>query len=291
MAVLGTVVLALLAALAVDWLAHRAGLTPPGFLVLEGQESTAWLSMLRRSMAIVLLAVVLWIGVFGALATMGVPTVTDFDGVGIGALFLLHMIFAVAMAIWYLLGFGGFSAFSWRRQFGLVAKSVWREMAVGLAAGAGAWAVVILALLAIGVLILAIGGEDGLPQEPPPMIPWIAGLPIAVRLGVSASAGLFEEAFFRGFLQPRVGIALSTGFFVLAHANYEQPLMLLGVGLLSLILALLVRWRQNIWPAIVAHALFDAIQLLIVVPLALRFMERGDVAPWLPVALTWWALG
>ena len=74
-------------------------------------------------------------------------------------------------------------------------------------------------------------------------------------------------------------------FFVLAHANYEQPLMLVGVGILSLIFALLVRWRQNIWAAVAAHTVFDAIQLLVVVPLALEFIERGgEAGPWLPVA-------
>jgi membrane protease YdiL (CAAX protease family) len=84
-----------------------------------------------------------------------------------------------------------------------------------------------------------------------------------------------EEAFFRGFLQPRAGIALSTGLFVLAHAGYEQPLMLVGITLLSLLFAFLVRWRQNIWPAVVAHAVFDAVQLLIVVPTALEFVPAN----------------
>ena len=49
--------------------------------------------------------------------------------------------------------------------------------------------------------------------------------------------------------------------------------MLVGITLLSLIYALLVRWRQNIWPAIAAHFLFDAVQLLFVIPSALKYME------------------
>lgn len=284
MLVLGTMLLALLGALSVDWLSHRAGLTPPGFLVLEGEEDRAWVSMLRRSLAIMLLAGVFWVGVFGALATLGQTAAPDYGSVGIGALFVLHIIFAVTLLIWYLLGFAGFESFTWTRQLGLAAKSVWKEIGIGLGAGIGGWMVVIAALLAIGVVIMAFGGEDALPQTAPPMISWIVGLPILVRLGVSLSAGMFEELFFRGFLQPRVGIGLSTVFFVLAHANYEQPMMLVGVGLLSLIFAALVRWRQNIWAAVTAHALFDAIQLLVVVPLALEYMEGGDGASWLPVA-------
>lgn len=285
MLILGTLTLALLGALAVDWLTHRAGLTPPGFLVFEGQEDQAWLSMLRRSLAIMLLAVVLWIGVFGPLAALGQAPATDFGSVGIGALFLLHMIFVVALGIWYLLGFAGFREFTWVRQFGLAAASVLREIGIGIAAGIAGWIAVIAALLLIGLAVMSIGGDDALPQTPPPMISWIVGLPILVRVGVSLSAGVFEELFFRGFLQPRVGIVLSSAFFVLAHANYEQPMMLVGVALLSVLFAGLVRWRQNIWAAITAHAVFDAIQLLIVVPLALEYMESGgDPASWLPVA-------
>jgi len=285
MLVLATMVLSLAGALSVDWLSHRAGLTPPGFLVHEGQEDQAWVAMLRRSLAIMLLAGVFWVGVFGALATLGQSVSVDFGSTGVGALFVLHAIFAAVLTIWYLLGFAGFRGFPWNRQFGLVAKSVGKEIGIGLAAGVAGWMAVIAALLAIGAAVMTFGGQDALPQTPPPMVTWIAGLPILARLAISMSAGVFEELFFRGFLQPRVGIGLSSLFFVLAHANYEQPMMLVGVGLLSLIFAFLVRWRQSIWAAGTAHALFDAIQLLVVVPIAIEFLENGgEVGPWLPVA-------
>jgi membrane protease YdiL (CAAX protease family) len=88
-----------------------------------------------------------------------------------------------------------------------------------------------------------------------------------------------EEWFFRGFLQPRMGILLSTVLFALAHFSYGQPFMLIGITVLSLIYGLMVKWRQNIWPAIAAHTLFDAVQLLVVVPGALRLIEtQGDKA-------------
>jgi membrane protease YdiL (CAAX protease family) len=96
-----------------------------------------------------------------------------------------------------------------------------------------------------------------------------------LRVLLSLSAGAVEETFFRGFLQPRAGILLSTCFFALAHLSYEQPFMLFGVTLLSLLFALLVRWRQSILAAIAAHAAFDAVQLLIVVPWALKMLQGG----------------
>jgi membrane protease YdiL (CAAX protease family) len=95
-----------------------------------------------------------------------------------------------------------------------------------------------------------------------------------------------EEWFFRGFLQPRAGILLSTSLFVLAHFAYGQPFMLVGITILSLIYALLVRWRQNIWPAMAAHALFDGVQLLVVIPGFLKLMQAK--APGAAALLGFW---
>jgi membrane protease YdiL (CAAX protease family) len=131
----------------------------------------------------------------------------------------------------------------------------------------------------LGALIWALGGEDALPQEPPALVPWIAALPIGLRLALSVSAGFAEEIFFRGFLQPRAGITFSTVLFVMAHVGYGQPLMLVGVTLLSLVFAALVRWRQTIWSAVVAHAVFDALQLTVVIPKALEFLEGAGRIP------------
>jgi membrane protease YdiL (CAAX protease family) len=162
-------------------------------------------------------------------------------------------------------------------QLGLVAPDVSREVLIGLLLGICAWLAVLLALLAAALAIYAIGGEKALPK-PSAIVPWIASLPVLVRLMVSLSAGFVEEIFFRGFLQPRIGIALSSGFFVLAHLSYGQPFMLLGITLLSLIYAFLVRWRQTIWPAIAAHALFDGVQLLFIIPMAMRLMGTSPGA-------------
>ena len=66
--------------------------------------------------------------------------------------------------------------------------------------------------------------------------------------------------------------------FALAHLSYQQPFMLIGITLLSLIYAFIVQWRQSVWAAIAAHTLFDAVQLLIVVPAALRLMQGPEKA-------------
>jgi hypothetical protein len=163
-------------------------------------------------------------------------------------------------------------------QLGFLAPDVPREIGLGLALGLAAWLAVLAALIVIAGGLIALGAKDMVPQQPPALIPLIAALPFGVRLAVSLSAGVVEETFFRGFLQPRIGIVLSTAFFALAHLSYQQPFMLLGITLLSLIYAFLVRWRQSIWAAIAAHALFDGVQLLVVVPMVLKLIH-GTAGP------------
>ncbi len=259
---------------AVDRLAARRGLDPPGFRPSPDGHP---LPAIRRALALTVLAAALWIGVFAPMAMAGSQPEVDFSRVEPAQLFLLHFLFAVAVAAWYLLGFAG-SASRWTVQLGLRARRPLEELGIGLVAGLAGWMAVLGILVALGAAAWAVGGDELLPDQPPAMVPWLAGLPVWLRLAVSLSAGVVEEGFFRGFLQPRAGIALSTALFVLAHAGYQQPLMLVGITLLSLLFALLVRWRQSIWAAVVAHTLFDAVQLLVVVPTALDYLPQAGVA-------------
>ena len=257
---LGPVALSLAAALAVDRFADVKGLTPPLFR-LDGELSPEARNarLIRRLLAGGVLAFVLWLGVFSPLSTVGQELEWDLSRIGVPDLFLLHGLFAFCVGSWYVLGFGGRArgagsiSGGWISQLGFKTQNLWREIGLGLVVGVGAWLAVLGILVGLAALIWSIAGEDALPKEPPPLIPWVAALPIGIRLLVSLSAGVVEETFFRGFLQPRTGIALSTAFFVLAHASYEQPLLLVGVTILSLAYAFLVKWRQNIWPAIAAR--------------------------------------
>jgi membrane protease YdiL (CAAX protease family) len=300
---------AVLGALLLDVLCAARGLLPPGFRV-------PW----RRALADLTVALLLAVAVFSPLGSLGMkPKAEDLSQISTPQLFLLHVLMVITMGVWFLLGFAGEGAraapppepampLHWPElvdpagepaavppppppvplgrqlmaQFGYLAPSIPREIGLGVALGIGAWVAVILALMVIAGAALALGGESVVPKSPPALIPLIAGLPAWVRFLVSLSAGVVEESFFRGFLQPRVGILASTGFFVLAHLSYGQPFMLVGIALLSLIYAFLVKWRQNVWPAMAAHALFDGVQLLVVVPAALRMLgaEKGAAFLW-----------
>lgn len=255
------VVLAAAVAALVDLRARRVGLDPPGFA-----------SPARRWGGLVLLSGCFWIAVFAALSGVAGEGEVDFAAIADWQLFALHALMLATLLGWYVLGYGGAAGegTSFAEQIGLVARSPLREVGIGLVFGVGAWLAVLAGVAIFALALSALGGEELLPQQPPEMIPWIAGRPWALRLAVALSAGFFEEAFFRGFLQPRAGIALSTLLFVAAHLSYDQPFMLVGVTLLSLLYALLVKWRQSIWAAVAAHALFDGIQLLVVIPSVLE---------------------
>lgn len=291
-------VLALLTATFFDQECWRRGLLPPGFGGASAVGGRVWNpGIVRRSLALTCLWGVLWIGVFSPLATLGQATELDLSAVSTPQLFLLHLLFVLVMMVWYVLGFAGQPGFGfagkngWVAQFGLRATSVWREIGLGLVVGVGAWFVVLVAMTLLALVLWWLGGAELLPTEPPSVVPWIAALPIAVRLLVSLSAGVVEESFFRGLLQPRFGILMSTALFVLAHASYEQPLMLVGITLLSLIYGFLVVWRQSIWAAMAAHTLFDAMQLLVIIPWALQMLEEGGPGIPIPVAAALAALG
>ena len=88
---------------------------------------------------------------------------------------------------------------------------------------------------------------------------------------VIIGAGFYEEFMYRGFLMQ--GLAIFFGgsragwmaaliiqgiLFGLSHA-YQNPLGMLITGTFGTLLGVLViAWPRNLWPAIMAHALFDA---------------------------------
>jgi membrane protease YdiL (CAAX protease family) len=270
---LGPLVLALVSATAVDQLTQVRGLQPPGF-------REPW----RRLAGSLVVAAVLYIGVFAALGQVGLPRGPLPAQIPTEMLFRLHAVLALGMLLWLLLGFAGqpLAGLSLprvlARQLGVAPQRPLVEAGIGFGLGLLVWPLLLVCLLVIVGVLFALGGEQLLPQQPPALIVWIAGLPVGLKLALALSAGLVEELFFRGFLQPRVGIGVSTLLFVLAHLSYDQPFMLFGITILSLVFAGLVWWRQNVWPAVAAHFLFDAVQLLIIIPWALRQWPQGAKA-------------
>src|SRR5262249_59098604 len=76
--------------------------------------------------------------------------------------------------------------------------------------------------------------------------------------------------FFRGFLQRRFGLIISSLLFAMSHFNYGLPFMIVGVFTISLVIGRTFERTGDLLPCIVAHGIFDAVQLIIVLPVAVR---------------------
>ena len=291
-------VLASAVALYFDRTMARRGVLPPRFVETPPPEGAPDLGpafsarpsynpKLRRALGSAVVAFILWGAAFAPLAGFG-EAPPDPAELTIPRLFLLHGLLVAALVTWYGLGYlprlGGPD---WRVAFSLTG-SARHELAVGTAVGLAIWLSVLLVLLLLAGLVSLLGGEEALPQEPPALVLWIGALPIAARAAIALSAGFVEEIFFRAFLQPRVGILVSTALFALAHLGYGQPFMLVGVTLLSLLYADLMRRRGSVWAPVAAHAVFDLVQLLVVVPLVAKALEQREAtevaARWLHAA-------
>lgn len=255
---------AVVTAAAADVLANRRE-RPPGF-------HAAW----RRAAAAALLAAVFYVGVFAPLGAVGLDVELDLSGTRPWELFTLHGLLAAVMLVWGLLAYArdrdGAESLGRRlaRAFRLASPRPLREIGLGMWAGVAIWGGVLLLLVALAAAILALGGQRILPQGPPGVVTFLVAQPVWLRVAMALSAGVVEEAFFRGFLQPRIGLVFSTALFALAHWSYGEPFLLVGVTVLSVIYGLLARRRGDVWAAMTAHAVFDAVQLLVVVPWAVE---------------------
>ena len=55
--------------------------------------------------------------------------------------------------------------------------------------------------------------------------------------------------------------------FTAAHGVYGQPLLLVGIFVISTVMAVTFALYRNVLPCIVAHGTFDAIQMFVLIPL------------------------
>jgi membrane protease YdiL (CAAX protease family) len=86
--------------------------------------------------------------------------------------------------------------------------------------------------------------------------PLVSSIPGMISIGLAA--GLGEEALFRGALQPRFGIGLTSILFTIIHANYGFSIITVIVFLLALTLGFL-RNRYSTTLTMIAHASYNII--------------------------------
>jgi membrane protease YdiL (CAAX protease family) len=215
----------------------------------------------------------LWLGVMLAViaslvagASSGSMSAAELKHIPFWSLFTLHLLLLIFLAGWWLL-----TGRPPLRQFLNLRGDTLRSVMIGLTVGVAGWAITIAAALSFALLLQAV---HLMPEhlEPSPMIPWMAALPFWRKATIVFTAMTVEEAFFRGWLQKRVGLIPSTILFALGHAGYGQPFMLFGVTVVSLIIGMTFYRTRNLLPCIIAHGVFDAIQLFVIVPVALKLM-------------------
>jgi membrane protease YdiL (CAAX protease family) len=218
-----------------------------------------------------------WLGLFLFVLTMLVvasslrqPTPRELSATPFYSLFTLHLILLVFLGVWWLL-----SGRPPLLEFlNIQRRGAGEAVMTGMAVGVAGW----IATLMIALLIAAILSATGLMPKPPkasPMIGWLAALPLWKKATVVFSAMTVEEAFFRGWLQKRIGVIFSTLLFALAHAGFGQPLLLVGVTIISLIIGFTFYRTKNLIPGIVAHGVFDAVQLFVIIPIVFKAAGLG----------------
>lgn len=82
----------------------------------------------------------------------------------------------------------------------------------------------------------------------------------ALLLGLTTGIG--EEVLFRGAIQPRFGILMTTVLWTLLHTQYELTWVIVGLLLMGIMLGL-IRNRYGTTAAIITHAVYNAIVVLI----------------------------
>jgi membrane protease YdiL (CAAX protease family) len=186
------------------------------------------------------------------------------------SLFLMHVILVVFLAGWW-----AASGTPDLREFLNIRHERPAEVvAIGVSVGVGGWIFTLLMAGLVALLLQATGVMDK-PPDPPAMIGWMAGLAWWKKALIVLSAMTVEEFFFRSFLQKRIGLVASTILFALAHFTYGNPLLLIGVTVISLVIGVTFYRTKNVLPGIIAHGVFDAIQLFVIVPIAVKMMGIG----------------
>lgn len=223
------------------------------------------------------IAAYVWLGVFMFLLTalivassLAPPTAKDLAKVPFYSLFMLHAILISFLIGWWLMaGRPPLLEF-----FNIQRKEPGSAVLTGFAVGLGGWIFTIAMALMIALILQA---AHVLPKTPEPsaMIAWMASLPVWKKGLIVLSAMTVEELFFRGWLQKRVGLIASTTLFALAHSGLGQPFLLIGVAIISLIIGTAFYRTKNLIPGVIAHGVFDGVQLFVIIPVVFRAAGLG----------------
>jgi membrane protease YdiL (CAAX protease family) len=227
---------------------------------------------------IIRLVAYLWLGAL--LFTLGFlivgsslhpPSAKDLAGIPFYSLFTLHALLIVFLLGWWLLArrppVGAF--------LNIPSARLGEAVMTGFAVGVGGWVLTLGLAIVIALILRAAGVIPKNPPQPPPMIAWMAALPLWKKGLIVFSAMTVEEAFFRGWLQKRIGLIASTLLFSLAHSGLGEPLLLIGVAIISLVIGFTFYRTKNLIPGMMAHGIFDSVQIFVLIPIVFKLAGMG----------------
>ena len=125
---------------------------------------------------------------------------------------------------------------------------------------------VVFLILSIGVLSMLASHRGAVDESTQFLLPHTT-LEKVLWVALSISAGICEEAVFRGYLQKQfaaltksipAGIVLSASVFGAAH-SYQGLAKALQIGVLGVLLGLLAYWRRSLRPGMISHTLQDVL--------------------------------
>jgi membrane protease YdiL (CAAX protease family) len=198
-------------------------------------------------------------------AALSPARATDLKNAPFYSLFALHAILVLFLLGWWL----ATSRPSMREFLNLQPGKTAEGIMIGIAVGVGGWVITLASALMVAMILKSTGLMPENP-EPSPMVGFMAGMDLWKKFVIVLSAMTVEEFFFRSWLQKRVGLLVSTGLFAMAHFTLGQPLLLIGITVISLIIGFTFYRTKSVLPGVVAHGVFDAIQLFVIIPVAFK---------------------
>lgn len=220
---------------------------------------------LRQTIAAFLLLAILTLAVFYPVTSFGEAEEIDPTMLWFPTLLAGHVLLGTFLVLWWLLRADTTLA----RFLHLSSGDVWAKVRRGVLTGCTGW-VLTVTVTGAAASLAAVSGGVAEPTGVPPIMMWLADLPVLYKLIIVGAAMTVEEAFFRAFLQARVGLVLSSVLFAFSHFSYGLPFMIIGVFTISLLIGRIFARSGDLLPCIVAHGVFDGVQLLIVLPWAVR---------------------
>lgn len=173
------------------------------------------------------------------------------------AYMLSQFVFMIALAF-FLVGVGQWRSFDEALdRLGLKRLNV-RQIGIAMAAVVGAFLIMGIA----GALTqwLQPDFDNAIQQTTEEITQNVNNIAGALFFGLGAGAS--EETLLRGALQPRYGIWVTSLLFALLHSQYGISFVMAGVFCMGIVFGLL-RNRVNTTAAILTHAVFNAIVVLI----------------------------